>query len=140
LLFSSANMINVRCNEYKFPPRNQGSSPDHVVWDLWWTKRHYNRFCLSSSVFPAKHSAAFSTLIIIIIIIIRGWLNRLFNALNNSGRNSFPTQELSERETPKEHSLHLQIVTCYARRRSARNVGMCFICTWLLGKDDGIVT
>jgi hypothetical protein len=42
------------------------------VWDLWWTKRHWGRFSLSTSVFPANHhSTNFS-----IIIITRGWHNR----------------------------------------------------------------
>jgi hypothetical protein len=38
---------------------------------LWWTKLHWRRFSLSTSVSPANHSTNFS-----IIIITRGWHNR----------------------------------------------------------------
>jgi hypothetical protein len=41
------------------------------MWDLWWTKRHWFRFCPSTSVSPANHSTNFS-----IIIITRVWHNR----------------------------------------------------------------
>jgi hypothetical protein len=41
-----------------------GSSPGHVVWDLWWTKQKWGRFYPSTSVSPAKHSSDCSTLII----------------------------------------------------------------------------
>jgi hypothetical protein len=40
-------------------------------WGLWWTKRHWGRFSLSTSVSRANHSTNFS-----IIIITRGWHNR----------------------------------------------------------------
>jgi hypothetical protein len=38
------------------------------MWDFWWTKRHWDTFTPSTSVFLAKHSIDCSTLIIIIII------------------------------------------------------------------------
>jgi hypothetical protein len=42
------------------------------MWSLWWTKQHWDRFSLSTSVSPANcHSTNFS-----IIIITRGWHNR----------------------------------------------------------------
>jgi hypothetical protein len=41
-----------------------GSSREHVNWDLWWTKRHWNRFSPSTSVSPATHSTDCSTLVI----------------------------------------------------------------------------
>jgi hypothetical protein len=41
------------------------------MWDLWWTKRRWGRFHLSTSVSPAKPSTNCST-----PIIIRGWYNR----------------------------------------------------------------
>jgi hypothetical protein len=42
------------------------------MWGLWWTKRHWGRFSLSTSVSPANHhSTNFS-----IIIITRGWRSR----------------------------------------------------------------
>jgi hypothetical protein len=44
------------------------------MWGLWWTKRHWVRFSLSTSVSPANHhSTSFS---IIIITITRGCHNR----------------------------------------------------------------
>jgi hypothetical protein len=45
------------------------------MWGLWWTKQHWGRFSPSTSVSPANHSTDFS-IIIIIIIITRGWHNR----------------------------------------------------------------
>jgi hypothetical protein len=41
------------------------------MWDLWWTKRHGDRFSPSTSVSPANHYTNFS-----IIIITGGWHNR----------------------------------------------------------------
>jgi hypothetical protein len=42
-----------------------GSSPGQVMWDLWWTKRHWGRFSPSTSVFPTNYnSTECSTLII----------------------------------------------------------------------------
>jgi hypothetical protein len=41
------------------------------MWGLWWTKRHWGRFSLSTSVSLANHSTDFS-----IIIIARGSHNR----------------------------------------------------------------
>jgi hypothetical protein len=41
------------------------------MWDLWWTKWHWDRFSPSTSVSSANsHSTDCSTFIIIIIIII----------------------------------------------------------------------
>jgi hypothetical protein len=43
-----------------------GSSPGQVMWDLWWTKWHWGRFSLSTSVPLANsHSTDYSTFIII---------------------------------------------------------------------------
>jgi hypothetical protein len=53
------------CSSRGFPPRSPGSSPGQVIWDLWWTKRHWSRFSPSTSVSPAKHSTDCTTLIII---------------------------------------------------------------------------
>jgi hypothetical protein len=53
------------------------------MWGLWWTKRHWGRFSPSTSFSPANHhSTNFS-----IIIITRGWQNRLIG-----GRSSEWTQ------------------------------------------------
>jgi hypothetical protein len=30
------------------------SIPDQFMWDLWWTKWHWDRFSPSSSVFPSQ--------------------------------------------------------------------------------------
>jgi hypothetical protein len=46
-----------------------------VMWDLWWTKWHWNRFSPSTLISPSNHSTDCSTLIIIIII-IWGWYSR----------------------------------------------------------------
>jgi hypothetical protein len=41
------------------------------MWDLWWTKWHWDRFSQSTSVSPANfHSTEYSTIIIIIIVIV----------------------------------------------------------------------
>jgi hypothetical protein len=32
----------------------RGSIPGEVMWDLWWTKWHWDRFSLSTSVSPAN--------------------------------------------------------------------------------------
>jgi hypothetical protein len=50
------------------------------MWGLWWTKRRWGRFSPSTSVSPANHSTNFS-----IIIITRGWHNRLLVAAVPSG-------------------------------------------------------
>jgi hypothetical protein len=42
-----------------------GSSPGQVTWELWWTKRHWGRFPLSTSALLSKHSTDCSTVIII---------------------------------------------------------------------------
>jgi hypothetical protein len=57
------------------------------MWDLWWTKIHWGRFCPSTSDSPANHSTDCSTLI---IIIIRGRYSRSTNALSNRGLGSTP--------------------------------------------------
>jgi len=33
-------------------PRESGSVPGQSMWDLWWTKRHWNRFCSKYFGFP----------------------------------------------------------------------------------------
>jgi hypothetical protein len=40
------------------------------MWDLWWTRRHWGRFCPSTSVSLVAHSTGCSTLT------IRGWYSR----------------------------------------------------------------
>jgi hypothetical protein len=48
-----------------------GSSTGQIMWDLWWTKRHWDKLSPSASVSIAySYSTDCSTLIIIIIIII----------------------------------------------------------------------
>jgi hypothetical protein len=47
-----------------FPPRGQGSKQGQVMWDLWWTKRHWGRFSQSPPISPANHATDCSTLII----------------------------------------------------------------------------
>jgi hypothetical protein len=42
-----------------------GSRPVQVMWDLWWTKRHWGMFSPSISIPPANHSSDCSTLIIV---------------------------------------------------------------------------
>jgi hypothetical protein len=42
-------------------------SPGQVMFNLWWTKRHWGRFSPNTSVFPACHPTDSSTLIITII-------------------------------------------------------------------------
>jgi hypothetical protein len=55
-----------------FPPRWPGFASGQSMWGVWWTKWHWGRFSLSTSVSPAyHHSINFS-----IIIITRGWCNR----------------------------------------------------------------
>jgi hypothetical protein len=50
-----------------FPPRRFGFEPRSGMWDLWWTKWHWCRFSLSTSVFPASsHPTDCSTFIIIV--------------------------------------------------------------------------
>jgi hypothetical protein len=41
--------------------RDPGWSSGQVIRDLWWTKRHWEMFSLSTSVSPAKHSTDCST-------------------------------------------------------------------------------
>jgi hypothetical protein len=48
-----------------------GTRTSQVMWDLWWTMRHWRRFYSSTSVSLAKYSTDCST-----VIIIRGWYNR----------------------------------------------------------------
>jgi hypothetical protein len=40
-----------------------GSIPGHLMWDLLWSERNWDRFSPSTSVFLAKHSTDCSTLI-----------------------------------------------------------------------------
>jgi hypothetical protein len=54
---------------------------------LWWTKRHWGRFSPSTSVSPANHHFTNFSIIIIIIIITRGWHNR-----PTGGRSAVGTQ------------------------------------------------
>jgi hypothetical protein len=35
-----------------------GSHPDQSIWDLWWTKWHWDRFSSSSSVFPSQYHSS----------------------------------------------------------------------------------
>jgi hypothetical protein len=56
-----------------FPPRWPWFTPGQIMWDLWWTKRHWGRFSPSTSVSPANHHSTNFC----IIIITRGWHNRL---------------------------------------------------------------
>jgi hypothetical protein len=39
---------------------------DQIMWNLWWTKRLWDRFSSITAVSPANHSTDCSTLIIII--------------------------------------------------------------------------
>jgi hypothetical protein len=49
-----------------FQTGGPGSSPNHVMWDLWWTKWHLNRFSPSTSVSPANlHSTNCFTITIV---------------------------------------------------------------------------
>jgi hypothetical protein len=50
-----------------FPPRRPGFDTRSGMWDLWWTKWHWDRFSLSTSFSHANsHSTDYSTFIIII--------------------------------------------------------------------------
>jgi hypothetical protein len=43
----------------------QDSSPGQVMWDMWWTKRHWGMFSPTTSISFANHSIDCSALIII---------------------------------------------------------------------------
>jgi hypothetical protein len=46
-------------------PGGPGWIPGQVMWDFWWTKWHWGRFSLCTSVSPANsHSTDYCTLII----------------------------------------------------------------------------
>jgi hypothetical protein len=50
----------------KISKSNLGSVPGQVMWDLWWTKWHWERFLTSTSVSPANsHSTHCPTWIVI---------------------------------------------------------------------------
>jgi hypothetical protein len=50
-------------------PASHRGGPGQVMWDLWWTKRHWGMFSPSISVSPTNHSTDSFTL----IIILWGW-------------------------------------------------------------------
>jgi hypothetical protein len=50
-----------------------GSRPDHTMWDLWWTKWHWDRFYSESFGFPL--SVSFHRCSIFIRISSGGWTN-----------------------------------------------------------------
>jgi hypothetical protein len=59
-----------------------------VMWDLWWTKWHWGRFSLSTSISPANPQSTNCS-----IIIIRGWYNRPTVADVPSGLSLTPPRE-----------------------------------------------
>jgi hypothetical protein len=79
------------------------------MWGLWWIKRHWSRFSPSTSVSPANHSTDFS-----IIIITRGWHNRLLVAAVSSGPwFNPPLYKLKRKGSFRSRDSVVGISTCY---------------------------
>jgi hypothetical protein len=97
-----------------------GSSPGHVIWDLWWTKWHWGRFSPSTERSPANsHSTDCSTL----IIYHPGWCNRPV-----SGRRTKWTQS---HLTTRNWKINVMMNwKGFGRKRSWSNLGTMLEFSW----------
>jgi hypothetical protein len=106
----------------------QGSSPAQVTWDLWWTKRHWDRFSPNTSVSPVTPSTDCSTLI---IFHHPGLYNK-----TNSGRcvKSTESNQIARRiiRTSQYTRMAHDIMKCYRSIRVCSYVLVPSYCTYHL--------